>query len=43
VSLGGKHKEKGEESVSSGFKSSKSYKRKDNKKKVKKIIYYRVT
>jgi hypothetical protein len=41
VPLGGKRKEKGEESVSLGFVSYKCYKRKDGKKKkIKKVIYY---
>jgi hypothetical protein len=35
-----KHKEKGEESTNLGSKSSKSYKRWDGNKKIKKVVYY---
>jgi hypothetical protein len=37
--MGNKHKEKGEESVSSSSKSYTSYKREDGNKKMKKVIY----
>jgi hypothetical protein len=41
VPSGGKHKEKGEESVNSGSMSSKSYKRRYGKKKrIKKVVYH---
>jgi hypothetical protein len=40
--LGEKHKEKVEESTSTGSKLYRSYKRKDEKdKKMKKVVYYK--